>query len=166
MAEELSTRKILSVTDRTSEKAYAEVVFDAIVSPGISPRIAVGIVPSGGSGIWISTLGFIWVNVQPNDTVTEVDGPTFTAGNVAMFAVDCPTGKVWVGKVGTGWYNSGDPAAGTGQTGTLSVLASNKVSAILMSAEIEPIGGSQFSLRTQSSQFTGTIPSGFSAWYP
>jgi hypothetical protein len=82
-----------------------------------------------------------------------------------MFAFDRSNGKVWIGKVGTGWYNGGDPAAGTGQTGTLSVVDSYVCAAIERVASA-PTGGSKFSLRTQSSQFTGSIPSGFSAWYP
>jgi hypothetical protein len=82
-----------------------------------------------------------------------------------MFAVNGTNGKVWLGKVGTGWYNSGDPAAGTGQTTTLATGLFHIGAGIELPGG-PPAGGAQFSLRTQSSQFTGTIPSGFSAWYP
>jgi len=38
-------------------------------------------------------------------------------GGVIMIAVDGATGKVWMGQNGT-WFNSGNPASGTGQIGT------------------------------------------------
>jgi len=41
-----------------------------------------------------------------------------SAGEIGMIAWDCATGKVWMGRQGT-WFNSGDPAAGTGQVATL-----------------------------------------------
>ena len=41
-----------------------------------------------------------------------------SAGEIGMIAWDCDTGKVWMGRQGT-WFNSGDPAAGTGQVATL-----------------------------------------------
>jgi hypothetical protein len=45
--------------------------------------------------------------------------PDIPVFGVIMGAVDSDTGKVWLGADGT-WYNSGDPAAGTGEVATLS----------------------------------------------
>ena len=53
--------------------------------------------------------------------VTNVSSGAISNGDVAMFAVDYDSGKVWVGTSGT-WYNSGDPAAGTNPTITIQTL--------------------------------------------
>ncbi len=44
---------------------------------------------------------------------TTGTGGTFVAGDRLMFALDMFAKKFWIGKNGT-WFNSGDPAAGTG----------------------------------------------------
>ena len=166
MALELGSRTVKSVTEVTSGKHYAEVVFDAVVLSGTFARLAVGLIPLGGSGISMSSAGKIWINLPPNDTVAASDGFTFTAGGVMMLALNAANNKVWLGKVGSGWYGGADPAADIDETGTLNVTAAVKVFGTLMSSDTEPIGGSQLSLRTQTSQFTGSVPSGFSPWYP
>ena len=162
-------RAVASVTGASSGKRYGEIVFDTIVDPdGAGPEgfTNVGIIATAAPTsprvkVAVGTFGQIWVNGAP----THVDGPTFVAGNVAMFAADTSNGKIWVGKVGTGWYGSGDPAAGTNPLITLA-LATYYLCAAIERVDTPPIGGSKFSLRTQTSQFTGSIPSGFSAWYP
>jgi len=52
--------------------------------------------------------------LQPGGTST---GYTFAAGDVMGIAFDASSGKVWIAKNNT-WFNSGNPAAGTGQVGT------------------------------------------------
>jgi hypothetical protein len=166
-------RAVASVTGVASGKRYGEIVFDTIVDPdGGDPEgyTNVGIIntatpTSPRVKVAMGTFGRIWFNGAQTTSPNHTDGPTFIAGNVAMFAVDTATGKVWIGKVGTGWYASGDPAAGTGEAVTLS-LGTYYLCSAIERVSVEPIGGSKFSLRTQASQFTGSIPSGFSAWYP
>ncbi|MGE0713800.1 MAG: hypothetical protein AB7P02_00020 [Alphaproteobacteria bacterium] len=70
-----------------------------------------------------------------NEWVIQGDGQKLTSGSASgygsalangttgMLAVDPSSGKIWVGAAGS-WFNSGDPAAGTGEmfstlTGTL-----------------------------------------------
>jgi hypothetical protein len=169
-------RAVVSVTGVAIGKRYGEIVLDDITTPGDEGFIEVGIAISspGNSRNGVATgareftglqWGRIWLNGDGPKVPSFTNGPTFAATDVAMFAVDTANGKVWVGKVGTGWYNAGDPAAGTGQTGTIAI-ATYYLAASIERIDTPPIGGAQFSLRTQSSQFTGSIPSGFSAWYP
>jgi hypothetical protein len=59
---------------------------------------------------WISDDG----NVRANGgSITASGLGTFSAGDIAMIAVDVTTGKAWVGRNGT-WV--GNPSAGTGNT--------------------------------------------------
>jgi hypothetical protein len=167
------TRSVVSVTGVATGKRYGEIVFDTIVDPdgaGAEGYVTAGIILTDYPSTprvqaALGTNGYIWFSSAETNSPTFSDGPTFSASDVAMFAVDTSNGKVWLGKVGTGWYNGGDPAAGTGETGTIAV-GTNYLAAAIERVSTQPIGGSQFSLRTQSSQFTGAIPSGFSAWYP
>jgi hypothetical protein len=165
-------RQVVSVTGASSGLKYAEVVFDDVTSAGSESWLQVGIQGDPApvtlrSWICLSSGGRIWYNGSAINSPNHVNGPTFTAGQVGMFAFNFSTLKAWVGKVGTGWYNSGDPAAGTGQTAILSAASAFHISARVERLDSEPLVGIQkFSLRTQSSQFTGTIPSGFSPWYP
>lgn len=54
---------------------------------------------------------------RTNNTNTVVSA--FSEGDVINWACDGATGEVWLGVNGT-WYNSGDPAAGTGEVATIS----------------------------------------------
>ena len=51
-------------------------------------------------------------------TTATTYGSGFSSGDIVMLAYDGTTGKVWWGKNGT-WFNSGDPAAGTGNGDTM-----------------------------------------------
>ena len=83
---------------------------------------------------------------------------TYTAisgGEIGMIAWDCDTGKVWMGRQGT-WFNSGNPAAGTGEVGTLATGENGlMVTPYLSSGVIS----SNFGQRP----FAYTAPSGFKA---
>lgn len=61
--------------------------------------------------------------------------PTFYSGERVAIAIDCSTGKVWVGKVATGggttWYDDdgttdGDPAGGTNETCTITGFSTGR----------------------------------------
>jgi len=62
-----------------------------------------------------NTTLFVYVNTTSVFSVANV----LSVNDVYMFAYDDATNKVWVGKNGT-WFNSGVPASGTGNVGTLS----------------------------------------------
>jgi len=79
----------------------------ALYSPGPStiPNIA----------YWVDTSGGVAIGEEGNHlTVTTTGTSFFVAGDVLMFAFNVATGKLWIGLNGT-WFNSGDPAAGTGE---------------------------------------------------
>jgi hypothetical protein len=157
---------LISETLITSGLRYAEVELATYVAPG--GHLSVGIkdwsafnVPGMDTGL--SATGRVTLNLSTIAT----DGPIFTAGDVWMLAFNVSTLKVWVGKVGSGWYNGGDPAAGTGEIGVFPSGTEFGVGVRVTGSGLgNPTPGSILKLRTQSSQFTGTIPSGFSPWYP
>ena len=76
----------------------------------------------GGSNAWgitghwvLADTGLFYANGASG--VASGTG-TFSSGNIANFAFDANTGKLWVGKNGT-WV--GDPSAGTGQIATVTM---------------------------------------------
>ncbi|MBI1308658.1 MAG: hypothetical protein GC129_02210 [Proteobacteria bacterium] len=75
-------------------------------------------------------------------------------GDIINFAYDPSSGKVWVGKNGT-WFNSGNPAAGTGNVGTITTNPQALV----------PSGisyhSANFSLNFGQRPFSYTPPTGF-----
>jgi hypothetical protein len=164
-------RYIVSVTPASLGSKYGEIVFDVTTNSGVDSHVLTGIIGQAdpvGPRTWIamSNAQKIWYNDAGFAAPDHSDSFSFSAGDVAMFAIVVSTRKVWVGKVGSGWYNSGDPAAGTGQTATLLSGTDFYLCAGIERDDAIPIAGPKFSLRTQAIQFTGTIPSGFSAWYP
>ena len=105
----------------TSSKYYFEGTFSTLTSAsgylcfGVQSGSVVisglsGSTRAGTNAWWISDDG----NYRANGgSITASGLGAFSAGNVAMIAIDASTGKGWIGKNGT-WV--GDPAAGTGNT--------------------------------------------------
>ena len=157
------SQAITSVTGVASGKRYAEVVLD-VASTATPTTDCIGISPlTGGGSANPPRIGGLGLqkngNIYAYDALVAAGALALVVTDVVNLAVDCATGNAWVGRNGT-WYNSGDPAAGTGAT-TVLTLDTFHVSASHATAST----GAKFSLRTQTSQFTGSIPSGFSAWY-
>ena len=80
-----------------------------------------------GSGT--DSVGRLSTIIFYNSTPVVTGLPALANDDLVMFAVDAATGRVWIGNYLSGtWYNSGDPAAGTGYvasiTGTLYPAAS------------------------------------------
>lgn len=98
----------------------------------------------------------------PDGTEYETGGTaggapgTYAAGDLLMFAFDGTSGKYWVGKNGT-WLHSGDPAAGT--TPTFTMTTSGTYKAILRRNNNS---GVNF-IYTIAATLTYSPPSGFSA---
>jgi hypothetical protein len=79
---------------------------------------------------------------------------TFTAGDIVMVAFDADAGKLWFGRNGT-WFNSGDPAAGTGEiysnlSGTIFPAFANRIGS----------GALQYANFGQDSTFAGNKTAG------
>jgi hypothetical protein len=165
-----TSRIVVSVTPLTTGKRYAEVVFDTVVSPGSAvPKLQFGITPTGESITEMPGISGAALNFNGKVYILDVDtssaGPTFGNGEVGMAACEQSTGKIWLGKVGTGWFGGGDPAAGTSPIATLGAGTYYVGWGESRSTFGTTPTGCKASLRTQTSQFTGTIPSGFTAWY-
>ena len=182
----VTSRAIISVSTITSGKKYAEVVFDNVLA-SFASRECVGIgsfVPVPDcllvgitDGVCIAAHTDGTTSRLHKDTEGAADGfstggPAITNGMVCNIAFDVATGKVWLGLNGTYYYDiagtmtaGGSPSAGTNPTLTTG-LSTIHIGAGSYREFSAPDPGAKFTLRIQSSQFTGTIPSGFSAWYP
>lgn len=123
----LHANKLMAWND--GKKYYWEVVWNGALGES-KTGIAV---PSATSNLYGSWRYVILSGTNPVIRWTDPANPGSTAGaiglgasmlaspgDVLMFALDNNTGKLWVGLNGA-WYNGGDPAAGTGQTRTVSL---------------------------------------------
>ena len=72
-----------------------------------------------------------YYNRCSSDSTDTVTGLTIASSlTIIRLAFDASNGKVWIGD-NTGWFNSGDPAAGTGEVGTISGYDGEMLVAIL-----------------------------------
>jgi len=87
---------------------------------GSGQATGVGVQNSKATASTLYTEGVVYYNTVINANGSSViTGLTNNpASNVLRFAFDASNGKVWIGN-STGWYNSGDPANGTGEVGTI-----------------------------------------------
>lgn len=85
---------------------------------------------------------------------------TVTAGDRIRIALNGSTGKAWIGKVGSAWPNSGDPAAGT--NAWISGIGSTE--RVFPAVSINTAAGNKWRLHVNTGDFSGTVPTGFSAW--
>lgn len=148
----------LSRATGVSEKRYFEIIYitSGSFGDGVSDeygmsRVIYGEVPSA-FGIGYRRPG----NIRINGSVVAT-GATLSPNDVIGFAVDMSSRKVWVSLNNT-WIGSGDPAAGTGEQGTLS--------AGTYQPHVSSESGSacKVTLNTSSGQFLYSPPTGFIAW--
>jgi hypothetical protein len=86
---------------------------------------------------------------------------TGVAGEVYKLAINFTTGKGWLGKVGTGWLNSGDPVAGTNPAFN---FVPATVGALFPAMSIESNTGGKWRIKCTSGAQTEAPPAGFTAW--
>lgn len=135
----------------TSSTVYNDVNGESIGADGINCRPAT-------SGQWLR-----------NDSSVGTYS-TFSSGDILMMAFDPTTGKFWAGKNGT-WFNSGDPAAGTGEINTLLTTVKYAFSASTYSTSACTVnfGNPVFSITSGNSDENGkgnfeySVPAGFKA---
>lgn len=144
----------LGTVSRTTGKWYFEIKADVV--GGVPAEYGFGIAPSTqGTSEWLGQSGTNSIGFYA-DGSKYVGGPpsssaSFVSGDVISIAYDADTGKVWLAVNGT---FSGDPAAGTGQAGTLTTGSA-------MCPGGEPYDTSSFTINTT---FSYSPPSGFSPW--
>lgn len=109
----------IGVTGGTSDTKF---YFEFIANVGGSGYIiGVGRAASKATG-YTSYDGAVYLynTVVKSDSTNTVTGLTSASAlDVIRIAFDASNGKVWIGNA-SGWFNSGDPAAGTGEVGTIS----------------------------------------------
>jgi hypothetical protein len=159
---------VLSTIAFSSGKYYCEVVMNTVAtftpSVGFSQYRALG--PLSDTEIGEST-GQVALRSNgsryANGSVTTSFTTGLTSGAVVMLAVDVATRRVWIGTNGT-WRGSGspDPAAGTSWAATLGGSGDIYVGA---SSGRQSFAG-VVTARFKASEFSYSIPSGFSAVDP
>lgn len=168
--DKLATRNVLAdawflvrgVTDRSTGKYYFEVVNNNSIVPGLmvgASNSALGLSTYPGSSLL--SFGF-HANASGSETYNNgvganSGGSTVGAGSYARVAIDFDTGKIWLGPSGS-WEGGGDPSAGT--TPTYSFTANTPLFPALGLYK----SNQSATLRVLSSEFGGTVPTGFSAW--
>jgi len=148
-----------------SGKFYVEINVDTLAASNdmwVGMKAAADAIVSGGTPLG-GTFA-LWRSSGANSVANWTDGggaTTYAAGDVLMLAIDEAAGKVWTGKNNT-WNNSGDPAAGTGESFS-GMPAGNH--AILFSTD-NVAGAVQATLVTSAGSLTYSAPSGFTAGLP
>jgi hypothetical protein len=152
-----------AATQRVLGKCYWEVTntYDGTgtIRTGLFPRASLiqNDYPGGAFGADCIGLAATLGRVDRNGVV----GTTYTgagSGDVNMYAFDEAAGKLWIGLNGT-WFNSGDPAAGTGE------VAGNIVQSPLFPATsgYGTSSGNFQEFNFGQRAFAHTIPTGFVA---
>jgi len=139
---------------------YLEALYTVTAGSGNDTRIGVSTV--GDTGAYVkagSTTGY-WSYDYKNGTANAQGSNTsYTAastGQTVMFAIDVINGKIWAGANGT-WYNSGNPAAGTG-----AVLTSVSSSATNVQTTLDGwVNRCSLDFNFGQRPFTYTPPTGF-----
>jgi hypothetical protein len=147
----------------SSGKFYWEVTIDAVGGGGEHYH---GVVPVGypnttstarpgySTDSW-GIVGDSGVKKVYNSIQTTIAGTTtWSVADVLMIALDLDNGKMWFGENGT-WYDSGDPAAGTGEQHA-------SVSGTLTPAFSVYATGEDSTYNFGAKGFTYTPPTGFS----
>jgi len=135
----------------TSGKWYVEYTINA--ADGATSNPCVGIQTQSfatSPKITIDRTGSITVN----GTTTSLSGFSYTTSDIVMIAFDMDADKFWIGKNGT-WYNSGDPANGTGETTGFSPAGQ------AMTPYIRSRNSSDVTINFGQSAFSYTAPTGF-----
>ena len=94
-----------------------------------------------------------------NNGSSSATAYTFTTGDVMSVAFNATNGKIWIAKNGT-YYNSGNPAAGTGQIATATTYANL---APIVDGTNNAGSKDQIALNFGQQPFTYTPPTGFVA---
>ena len=161
----------IRATMQCSGKVYFEVEIDSIATNsgsfiGIATSNHDLSVEAKGSG---NRDAFVGINSFDSNLCGFISGSNFdssygglgnnfgTAGKYLMFAIDIDAGKFWGGYDGT-WFNSGNPAAGSNDSGKNLALYDKWFPAI---SRIGSAGSEAFIFNFGQSSFAHTPPSGF-----
>lgn len=157
-----SAGSTLSTVGVTSGKWY----FETTVTTQVSDQQLVGLAtPAFTVSNYVGQDAFSWGIIVQNNTsngqsihngVVGTDYGNFTNGDVAMVAFDADAGRIWFGRNGT-WFNSGDPAAGTG------AIYTNVTTPVYPALTNKVNSGGVLNANFGQRPFAYTPPSGFKA---
>ena len=111
-----------------------------------------------GGSIQLSGSGTTTLLANSGATNTNINSGfgNVAVNDVIQIAFDVDSGKIWFGRNGT-WYNSGNPAAGTNPTATLTVSGYTP----FLPCNGTYINSDQMALNYGQQPFTYTPPAGF-----
>lgn len=104
----------------------------------------------------VNNTGTTLSNRHDGSNTAFTDTGTLQTGDYVMLAYDAGTGELWFGLNGT-WLDSGDPAAGTGETFTIS----DAFAGVVAPAMSVFTSGNQLTFRSAEQDWEGTAPTGF-----
>jgi hypothetical protein len=138
---------------------YYNVNYPMLGLSALDAGMTTGTIATGSGGKFIAMYpgaGSGWVANDNGSGIASGATTAFTtSGQVIMLAWDPTTGKFWMGVNGT-WYNSGDPAAGTNPTGTISSFIG-----LPMTPAVTTYDTSVVDLNCGQRPFAYTPPTGF-----
>jgi hypothetical protein len=157
---------VRAVAHHTTGKYYYESLIDAQQAATSFPKIGIGeatiaynnLLGYGATGkfstMQAGSLGFCYRN-----GAYKAQGVTFLVGDRVGIAVDLTAGKIWFAKNNV-WILSGDPAAGTNETWTLTTGIDYYPICNVQNPSLGTTLTSAFAAGT----FTFTPPTGFDPW--
>lgn len=154
-------QSVRSITSQSSGKWYAECLVNVTSADSnfgvvnVSANLS-SYVGSDANGVSYYTDGFGASIAEGGSSISYGSDTAVTAGDVLGIALDIAAGKVYF-SINNTWMNSADPAAGTGGY-------AHSVSGPFYLAGTPGVAAAVLTLRTGSSDFTYTPPSGFTAW--
>ena len=162
-ADSATNAAVLSLNGKSSGKRYFEITWTVITANYASTvRHDAGlqsqaVAPSLGSVRGVNASAY---NRAGAIFVDNVQVATYTAlaqGDTILCAVDLGTGKIWYGRNGV-W--NGDPAAGTGEAGTM------PAGTYKLAAGYESAGADHntYLIRSASNELLYAVPAGFKLW--
>ena len=151
------------IVNSTFSKLYYEVTFDTVDATYDYPRVGIALTSYTGNDLWSpgASAGSGY-GLQADTSTVQLNGSTlgtyagFSSGDVCMVAFDPATGKIWTGKNGT-YFNSGDPAAGSGEVAT---ITGDEWKIFVGGVALS---GSAYSVNFGQSAFAHTVPTGFAS---
>ena len=151
------------IVNSTFSKLYYEVTFDTVDATYDYPRVGIALTSYTGNDLWSpGAFAGSGYGLQANTSTVMLNGSNlgtnagFSSGDVYMCAFDPATGKIWAGKDGT-YFNSGDPAGGTGEVAT---ITGDEWKIFVGGVALS---GSAYSVNFGQSAFAHTVPTGFAS---
>jgi len=160
-----------STSFKTTGKWYFEVkyttlngssgAFGGIANTSFSNTSGSGLGGANSAAMWPGSPSILFVN----NTNIQSMSPNISAGDVIGFAIDLTNNKMWVNDwtSSSGWIGGGAGANPATNTAGASLSTINSGGEIFAGVGFYT-GGGAVTINFGTTSFTGSVPSGFSAW--